>query len=74
MGNVVEVRQRPNDFTPPPGTEAGSKTKRDKRGIEARSRESYCPPDIDLLQYAEIDVPDFDPNKNLRPGASCSAK
>lgn len=71
LGNVVEVRERPNGFVDLAAIGAAP-TKRDESSIETRSRDFKCPADIDILKYAVIDVPDLDLNKNLRAAGTCT--
>ena len=59
----------PNDFfdLAPIGAGAGKK----EILIEERSRTSQCPAIDDILQYATLDLPDVDIERDLRCGGQC---
>lgn len=73
LGNVVQVLQRPNGFVDLGQIGTATNAKREVEPIKARSRGNSCPANIDILKYADLDVPDLDPNKNIRAAGECDS-
>ena len=72
LGTDVFMAERINGFLNLALIGAG--IKRDVSAIETRSRGDTCPADVDdILKYAVGNVPDLDPNKNLRAAGICKS-
>lgn len=70
-GGLVQVISRPNNFFDPSAIGAGA-AKRDVE-LDRRSRDNKCPADTNLWKYLASNVPDFDPNRDLRWAGTCNA-
>ena len=68
-GGLVQVSLRPNDFF---NLNSIGAAKRDL-DVAARSRTNQCPNVDNLLQYATVDVPDLDINRDIRWAGECAS-